>query len=205
VSADEDIDALLSAMRRQARAETDQLLSDAQAQAREIHARADADIEAMEARALAEVEGQLAIEADRTLGTERMNRRQESLAVKRRLLREAFDRAGQAIRALQDPAACRRVLAELIAEALASVGPGARVTVAQSQADLCRQIVAEQGLDCTVQPGGGPEGTVIAASADGTRQVDNSLATRLARAEALTAGEVLAVLAGRQGAGARSP
>jgi len=201
--ADADIDALLAVMRRQAKAECDEVLSHAQAEAREALARADAEVEAMTAKAMAEVKRQLAIELERSLGQARIDRLNELLVVKRKLIRQAFEQAGQTIGAMRDPAECRRVLGALIVEAVAAAGKDAEVSVARDQAELCRQAAAERAIACILRPIDGPPGTVIAATPDHGLQVDNSLATRLARAEALMICDVSAVLFASRPAGVK--
>jgi vacuolar-type H+-ATPase subunit E/Vma4 len=111
-----------------------------------------------------------------------------------RLLKQAFAQAREALAGLPRSPQYRDILGELLAEALTIVGPDALVKVAASDEKLCRAWISQRKLSCTVQAIDAEPGTVLAFAADGDRQVDNSLATRLARAESLFQHDVAPVL-----------
>jgi vacuolar-type H+-ATPase subunit E/Vma4 len=164
-------DGLFTAIGQQAERERNAVLAEAEARARDILARADAKAGRMRAEALKRLERELAVERERLLGEARMEIRNERLAVKRRLLAEAFGRA----RAELTPAAVRGgVLKALAAEALAAAGEGGTVQTDDTHA------------------------SVLARSRDGRTRVDNSPLMRLARAEAVEEVEVARLLFGAQ-------
>ena len=199
--ADEDSDALLKAVHRQAEAEKAEILSQGRAEAQEICARAEAEIKKLEAEALRQADRELVAGKDRLLGQARMDKRNSLHCAKGKVLRDVFQQAGRDILTLRDGDGYRGILLALIGEAVGALGPGACVVVAKSDKGFCEGIAEELGGDCTIKASADDPGTVIATSADGRRRTDNSLYSRLARVEALSKHDVAAVLFGREVAG----
>ncbi len=165
---------LFAAIGDQAAGERNAVLAEAEARARDILARADAEVGRLRTEAMKRLERELAAEGERLLGEARMAARNDRLAVKRRLLAEAFSRARAE---LASAAGNPRGLAALAAEALAAAGDGGKVETDEAR------------------------GTVVAHSRDGRTRVENSLLTRLARAETIEEAEVSRVLFGPGGEG----
>jgi len=68
------------------------------------------------------------------------------------------------------------------------------IKVASSEEALCKEWISQQKLKRTVKGIEAEPGTVLVCASDGDRQVDNGLATRLARAESLCQQDVAKVL-----------
>jgi len=190
----ENVDALLSAMRAQAQEEKDAILAEAETKVREIQKRADAQIEKLKADAMREVDAQVCVESDRILGQARMYKRAKLLSAKRRLIKAAFDRAREELTTFCGTSEYGDALEALIREAVEAAAGDASIEVAAQDVDRCNAALAKLGIEHHAQASGQPPGTVVATSADGRRKIDNSLATRLARAEAIMEQEVAARL-----------
>lgn len=110
-------------------------------------------------------------EADRILGEARLEARGRRLAMKRRLIAEAFSGAREELRRLAASAEAVAVADALAAEALAAVGAGGTLEAAAAAA-------------------------LSARSGDGRTRVDNGLLSRLERAESREEAEVARILFG---------
>lgn len=198
MSTDHDIEALLAMMRQQAEVEKDDILAQAQAEAEQVDARAESEIQAFTAASLRQSEIQLGHESDRILGQMQMENRSEVSAAKNRLLKQAFEQARPEVCASHNSTQYRSLLEILIEQAIAFVGQGGHVTVAEQDLGLCEAIIAEKKFGCSVGTRTGHPGTVIATSKDGRRRVDNSLETRLARVEQLMKQDIAQMLFGSQ-------
>jgi vacuolar-type H+-ATPase subunit E/Vma4 len=151
-------DTLFGAIDRRGEEERRAIRGDAETRCRQILAEADSRIEALKAEAMRALERELAGDRQRLLGEARMKARAEGLRVKRRLIAEAFARAGKEIERRRASPEAEEALKSLAAEAAAAVGQ-----------------------PCTVETSP-EEGTAVAFSPDGSRRADNSLASRLKRA-----------------------
>jgi vacuolar-type H+-ATPase subunit E/Vma4 len=170
--------ALFNAMEQQAGEERARIRTDAEARAGEILAAADAEIARLKTEALRALEKELAVERQRMLGEALMTARIERLRMKRRLLAEAFRRAGEAVERRKTASGYPAALQSLAAEARSIVGDPCRV-----------EMSAEDGAAAAVSP-------------DGRRRADNGLASRLRRAEAGAEPEVARRLFAGPGRGA---
>ena len=164
---------LFSAIEERAGEERARIREEAETRARVTLEDAEAEIRRIKAEAVRGLERELASEAQRLVGEARMKARGEGLQVKRRLLDEAFARARAEVQRLCASAGAAAVLEVLSAEATAAVGEPCTVDV-----DL-------------------KKGSVVAASADGKRRADNSLHSRLDRAQTAFEAEVADLLFGR--------
>jgi vacuolar-type H+-ATPase subunit E/Vma4 len=159
-------DTLFGAIDKRGEEERRTIRGDADTRCRQVLAEADSRIEALKAEAMRGLERELAGDRQRLLGEARMKARAEGLRVKRRLIAEAFARAGKEIERLRASPPAAEVLKSLAAEAAAAVGQ-----------------------PCTVETSAA-EGTAVAASPDGSRRADNSLSSRLKRAQVVDESEV---------------
>jgi len=198
VCADETSEALFTAVRHQAEAEKQEIFAKARQEADRVQAQADAEIARLKAEAVSRTNKELLLETDRLLGRARMDKGLSLLRAKRELLQEVFDQARREIQALPHGDVYQGILQTLIAEAIAVAGDDAEVTIAESEKDLCMTVVAKLGSACSLKPSDHRPGTVIAISTDGHRRVDNSLHTRLRKAEMLRRHEIAALLFGRR-------
>jgi vacuolar-type H+-ATPase subunit E/Vma4 len=164
---------LFSAIEERAGEERARIRAEAETRARVTLEEADAEIRRFKAEAVRGLERELASEAQRLVGEARMKARGEGLQVKRRLLEEAFARARAEVERLCASPSAGAALEMLSAEAAAAVGE-----------------------PCTVEVDAG-KGSVVAASSDGRRRADNSLLSRLDRAQAACEAEVAGLLFGR--------
>ncbi len=161
---------LFAAIGEQAERERNEVLAGAEARAREILAAADAEAGQARRDALSRMETELRADADRLLGEARMDARNEKLAMKRRLLAEAYTRARQELTRRAGSPEQRRALEALAAEALGAAGEGGTVQTAEAG------------------------GSVIARSRDARTVIDNGLLSRLDRAVAREEAEVARLL-----------
>ncbi len=178
-----DSEKLLKAIQDRAEQDRQEILTQGRDQVAEINARTDKAIEKINAEARRQAEQAIARERDRLLGKAQSERRLALLATQRRLLHDAFAQAEKEIPAILRANSYQEVLCALISEALAVAGPDSRLLVAESDVSLCRAVVQEKGLACTVESTPERAGTLCVCAADGQRRVDNSLYTRLARAQ----------------------
>jgi vacuolar-type H+-ATPase subunit E/Vma4 len=164
---------LFSAIEERAGEERARIREEAETRARVTLEEADAEIERLKAEAIRGLERELASEAQRLVGEAWMKARGEGLQVKRRLLEEAFARTRAEIQLLCASPDAAAALEMLSAEASAAVGEPCTVDVDRTR------------------------GSVVAASPDGRRRADNSLLSRLDRAQAAYEAEVAGLLFGR--------
>lgn len=195
----ENVDALLSAMRAEAETEREAILSEARAKAHDIAQRADTEIEKLKAEALQRLDIQMRQESDRVLGKARMYKRGKLLSAKRELIKEAFDRAGDELARLCKTSEYRNVVERLIREAVGALGSEVEIEVAAQDTDMCDELAAEMGINRAARAAGDGPGTVAATTVHGRRRVDNSLPTRLAKAESVAVQEVARLLFGGSG------
>jgi vacuolar-type H+-ATPase subunit E/Vma4 len=166
-------DTLFGALDRRGEEERRAIRGDAESRCRQVLAEADARIEALKAEATRALERELAGDRQRLMGEARMKARAEGLRVKRRLIAEAFARAGKEIERLRASPRADEALKSLAAEAAAAVGQPCTVETSQA------------------------EGTAVASSPDGSRRADNSLSSRLKRAQVVDESEVARTLFGK--------
>ena len=129
--------------------------------------------------------------------------RVELLELKRKLLDETFQTARAKQRNMMTGNVYARCIAKLIEEAVATVGDEVRVSVAESDRQICRDVLDRMGVSGTVDVADEP-GTIIVTSRQGRKRVDNSLSTRIARAESLMQDQVARILFDKSGSGAES-
>ena len=193
MDADDDKAALLAAMRQQADQEKRQILDQAQTQVREIRAQGEAQVRTLREEAQREVDERVRAKGEHIQAETESDERSELLAVKRRLLQEAFDQAGQQLASSGEADTYRACIEALIEQAVKAVGSNVCVTVAPRDKSLCEGVLARLGVTGSVQTDG-RTGTVIVTAQESKRRADNSLATRLTRAESLLQTEVARIL-----------
>ncbi len=190
----EEHDKLLQTVRERATLDRDAVLAQAKDQIRVIEAQTREDIAQIQRQIQAEAQQAIGLEKDRLSGQAKVAFRLARQASRVRLVKQAFAQAGKALAALPQSPEYRDILGALIAEALDIAGPEAQIKVAASEETLCRAWTRSHGLPCALQAIEAEPGTVLAMTPDGTREVDNSLATRLSRAESLCGHQVAAIL-----------
>ncbi len=198
---DSNAGGLFTAIEGTAEQERAAILSEAEAKAREIHARGEAEAEKRKAEALRLLEKQLLGEEQRMLGEARMQARNERLLVKRRCIAEAFRRAREEVLRLCGSDAYPAALELLVEEAAAAAGEADALEVRAADADACRAKLAAMGIRCPVRVIDAQPGTVVALSRGGRTRVDDSLLSRLARAESREESAVARLLFGVRGEG----
>jgi len=191
---DENYDKLLQAVSQQAALDRDKVLAEAKESVRQLKAQTQVEIEQIQNKIQAEAQREIRLEEDRVLGRSQMACRLARQGVRVRLLKQAFALAQKEVAAFPSSPQYRDILGALMAEALAVVGPDSLVKVAVSDEKLCREWIRQQKLTCTMQAIEAESGTVLAFAAHGDQQVDNSLATRLARVESLCQQDVAVIL-----------
>ncbi|MCF7974730.1 MAG: V-type ATP synthase subunit E [Phycisphaerae bacterium] len=191
---DDNYDKLLHAVNEQATLDRGKVMAEAAEQVRRIEAQTHAEIEQLQGQIRARADREIDQEKDRLSGQSHMAFRAARQAARVRLLKQVFAEAEKAVAALPQSPQYRDILGALITEALAAAGPDALVKVAVSDEKVCRAWLSQHRLSCTVEGIKAERGTVLAVSADGDRQVDNSLSTRLARAESLCQQDAAAFL-----------
>ena len=190
----EEHDKLLQTVREQAALDRDKILEQAQAQIRVIEAQTRDEGEQIQRQIQAEAQQAIVLEKDRLSGQAKAAFRLARQASRVRRVKQAFGQAGKALAALPQSPEYGDILGALIVEALDILGAEAQIKVAASEEALCRAWIRSQGLKCALQAIEAEPGTVLAITLDGTREVDNSLATRLSRAESLCSHEVASIL-----------
>jgi vacuolar-type H+-ATPase subunit E/Vma4 len=171
----EDAGQLFGALEERAAEERAATRAEAETRVRDIEAAARARIVALQAGARRSMEKELLAEEQRLRGETRMLWRGEQLRMKRRILAEAFARAGAEVERLCGTPACAGVLRALASEAEAAVGQPCTVAVDPQKA------------------------SVVAVSGDGARSADNGPRARLRKAESARETEIAAILFPRQG------
>jgi vacuolar-type H+-ATPase subunit E/Vma4 len=188
---DQSVGALISDITRQVESEIETIRADAHEQSGGKASEADREIERMRAEALRHMEGRLATDSNRLLGQAGLEQRGARLTEMRAALRKAFEDARKRIIARCDGPEYARLLERRLDEALRGVEGPVRVGVRRDDMALCRDVLARLGRQGEPYESGDAPGTVIVGSADGLRTVDNSLDTRLVRAEETMEGAVL--------------
>lgn len=190
---------LLEEMREKAAAEKEEILATARARAGEIEQESRARRERLERAALAEVDAELGAVRGRALGRVRSEARARRLELKRGAMDEVIADARREIDLRIKGSDYDAALRSLLREALSFVGAEASVVVAREDEAAVRRMAPLDGIAFTVEGAELERGSLIARSRDGKRAVDNGLATRLARAEAVLAADVARLLFGGEG------
>ena len=191
---DDNYDKLLQAVNQQATLDREKVLAEAKETVRQIEAQTQAEIGQIQNEIQAEAQREIGLEKDRLLGRSQMAFRLTRQSARVRLLKQAFALAQKAVAALPKSPQYRDILGALMAEALAVAGSDSLIKVAVSDEKLCREWILQQKLTCMMQAIEADSGTVLAFAAHGDQQVDNSLATRLARVESLCQQDVAVIL-----------
>lgn len=175
---------LIQLLEQEARVEKDQVLNEAQAKAQEIAAAAARDADEIDAEARRRVDAEETQARARAASTASLRAAALVLAAKDEAIREVFEQAEADLRrAAGDPQRRGTVLRTLLREAAQDLG-GGRVTVDVARGDVpaVQEACRELGLDAEVRQAPDVADGVRVASADGRVVVENTLASRLARA-----------------------
>jgi vacuolar-type H+-ATPase subunit E/Vma4 len=181
-----DMSALLEAMRRQADEEKQRIISEAEQKAGEISAQAQAEIDAIRTHAEREIDRQVFMHSESVVGEMEAAERGEILAVKSGFLDQAFDTARKKLEQFSD-------LAPLIEDAVTRAGDDLQVSVAKDDVRTCKSILSRLKISGKVEVADRP-GTVIASCEIRARRIDNSIHTRLERAERVMQAEIASML-----------
>ncbi len=190
----ENVDELLAAMEAEAQAERDAIVAEAEAKARDALQQAEAAAQELKAAELAKLERETRRNSERLIGEAQSCRRRATRGVKQEALALAFAQARERVAEQLQSGDCRDALPAILREVADAMGPDAQIQVAAQDVEVANRLAAELGLTQPVVAAGDEPGTVVAASPDGKRRVDNSIATRLGKAEAVLVQEVAAVL-----------
>lgn len=192
-----DTETLIAEMRQRSESEREEILSEAREKRDQILSQADSRVETMRQEAKDRLASELRTEHDRILGLSRMEKRNEQLAVRRRYVSQAFDKAEEKLKSKGDSAAYARLLRGLAKEALDEIHT-TEVTlgVAEAEKEEGEKIAKELGLTGGVETIGEERGTVALTTTDGKRRVDNSISTRLRSARKELVTDVAQVLFG---------
>lgn len=186
---------LLSALEREAQAQSEALLAAARAEAAEISRRSEELVARQRADVLRTREGELRGAAEATVGEARRAARATVLTARQQLIDRVFERAREMLPGASAGEAYRAVLPQHIAEALAALGDQPAVIRCDAGvADAVRSAVARKE-HLVVRPEAGARAGVVVATTDGTIEVDNTLDGRLERVRAQLALEVMARVA----------
>ncbi len=191
---DDNYNRLLQAVSKKAALDRETILAEAKAQVKEIEAQTRDELDQIQGQIRAEADRAILLEKDRLLGQSQMASRLVRQSARVRLLERAFAEAHKAMAALPKSPAYSDILGGLIAETLAFVGPDATIKVAASEETLCREWINKHKLTCQLDGINAEPGTVVALAKEGDREMDNSLATRLARVESLYQQDVAVTL-----------
>ncbi|HEV2357107.1 MAG TPA: V-type ATP synthase subunit E [bacterium] len=175
---------LIQLLEQEARVETDQALREAEAKAAEVVAAGAREAEEIEAAARRRVDSERAQARARATSTASLRAAAVVLAAKDEAIRRVFEQAEAELRsAAANPVRRGAVLRALLREAAAGVAGGrATVEVARGDVEAVRDASRELGLDAEVREAADVADGVRVAAADGRVVVENTLASRLARA-----------------------
>jgi len=189
-----DTELLLKAIQDRAEQERQEILAQGRDHVAKTNARIEKAIEKINADARRQAEQGIVRERDRLLGKAQADRRLALLDCKRRLLHDAFAQAEKQILAVPGSDGYREILGALISEAVEVTGPDSRLEVAAAELTMFQTLVKKKGLACTVKATQERAGTLRVRAADRRRRVDNSLYTRLARAQVHNQPEIARIL-----------
>jgi vacuolar-type H+-ATPase subunit E/Vma4 len=176
---------LMQLLEQEARVEKDQALNEAQTKAQEITEAATREAAEIEAAARHRVEGEQAQARARASSTASLRAAALVLAAKDQAIRQVFEQAEAELhRAAGSPERRGAVLRGLLREAAQGAAGGGRVAIETSQTDVAavRDACRDLGLDAEVREAAGVADGVRVVSADGRIVVENTIASRLARA-----------------------
>jgi vacuolar-type H+-ATPase subunit E/Vma4 len=191
---------LIQLLEQEARAEKDQALAEAQAKADEIVAAASREADEIAAAARQRVEAEQAQARARAASTASLRAASLVLAAKDEAIRKVFEQAEAELRsAAANPQRRRTVLQALLREAAQGLSGAGRLTVETAPGDLAavRDAARDLGLDADVREAAGVTDGVRVAAGDGRVVVENTLASRLARARREMVSRVAETLWGR--------
>jgi vacuolar-type H+-ATPase subunit E/Vma4 len=196
--AEEQVQALLADIAAQAEADRARILEEQRKQLEAIDGRVEKELRSLEAEASRRLEQSLRVEQDRIEGRMLQERRSALLAVRRQWLERAYAGAERRIAELCSGESYPRALRRLIAQALEAIGQAGELAVARQDVAQAEALMRELAPGCTVRGVGEEIGTVRVSSPDGLRRVDNSLASRLARARLAVEPEISRLLFGQE-------
>ena len=191
----QEAEALLADVRRQAESERERILSESRSRADRAREAAEAEVRATEAEAERQLERRLELDRARIFGDLRLEERMRLLRARRAAIAKAFAQARAAMATI-GTARYRQTLAELIREALAAVGGEAHLQVSRADLESARAILSTLGFDTGVTDAGEAPLSVVAVSRDGLRRASNGLESRLAASETLLEEDVARILFG---------
>ena len=177
---------LIQLLEQEARVEKDQALKEAETKAEEVIAAARQEAQETEAAARGRVEAELVQAKARAASTASLRASALVLAAKDQAIRQVFEQAEAELRqATANPQRRGAVLRSLLREAAQGLSGAGRLTVETSSADVAavRDACRELGLDADVREAAEVADGVRVASADGRVVVENTLGSRLARAQ----------------------
>ena len=171
---------LIEDITERAEADRKQVLSEADDKVSEIEQQAEKQIEQLREEERERLENELQTEQDRIVGLAQSEKRNRLLGVRRRLIRETFERAEAQLRETLQSGDYREGLSALIREAVEELGTERCVlSVASQDREAAERSVERLDADVEVHAVGDQPGTVVVETADGLRRIDNSVGTRL--------------------------
>jgi V/A-type H+-transporting ATPase subunit E len=199
-----DEQALLESLEEEARAEREQLLDDARSEADAIRARAqrEADRQVEEARLRGEKLG--TVEVDRRVGLARQEVNLAVLGEKHRVLADTREDLAKGIDQLRKRPEYADALKRWTSEVIDRLREGATVHANPADVKTVKAIVSERGASFSVSGDAKIVGGVRAVSGDGKVVAENTLTSRLARAEERLAEVMGRALFGVEGDSTRS-
>ncbi|MBI4279737.1 MAG: hypothetical protein HY660_14905 [Armatimonadetes bacterium] len=186
---------LIDLLEREANAERDRLLAEARQQAEEMVKTAAAEAERVRAAAKQRLEGELRTARIKAQSTAQLQAASLVLRTKDDVLSTVFSRAEEKLRrTIEDRDRYARMLRVLIKEGAAGLSGGLTVEVAERDLPLAQAAARDLGIDAEVRGSPGINVGTRVTSGDGRFVVDNTLASRLARAKPALMAEVARVL-----------
>ncbi len=189
---------LLNVLEQEARAEQDTVLAEARAKADAALAAARREAEEIVAATQRRLAAEAARARTQAASTASLRAAALVLAAKDEGLRKVFDQAETELRqAAAHPARRRMMLREFLREAAQGLPPGrATVEVAPGDVAVVPEVCRELGLDLEVKASADVRDGVRLVSPDGRAVVENTLASRVARARREAVSRVAEILWG---------
>jgi V/A-type H+-transporting ATPase subunit E len=191
------LDEILSTIRAEAEKTASAVVSAARAEAREVLDRASARAEDERRRLAASLDDRARQEQSRIISRAHLETAKERRAAREKTYQSALEGVRRRLEAIRASPRYEEILGSLLDEAMAALPDAGVINVDPEDLDLVEELLSSRGLHLDVEAESTPLGG-LKLIADG-RDVDNTLATRLRRADThlrFIAGELVPGLRG---------
>jgi vacuolar-type H+-ATPase subunit E/Vma4 len=188
---------ILETIQTESEATASGLLADAEGEAEQILARARTEAGSEEQRLAGSLEDRIRLERARVLSRSHLDAARARRAAREKVFRRAIEAVTERLGAERFSDSYEELMGSLLDEAMAVMPGATTLQVDPRDVDVMKRVFASRNLDIEIEAEEEPLGGLVLRAPG--RTVDNTLATRLSRAEdhlRFVAGEIIPELRG---------